>query len=474
VAKLTNSGAAAAQGQDPLSAGGRTAAMTIGKHIPIVHVEPVHVFYTVGCWALAITMMAPHANDWMLHLVQGKAYFYYLGYPLALVAFLFCGSALRGLQTTVGKLWLIFSVWLVLDIPFSVWRSGSLELVRNYLSRDVLWFFVISGLAINLRYVKFLLHAAIFSAFMVVGTCAFFGTDIDGRFRIPESSFFASANELAITLVINMGLFSFLLTKKWRWKILGGAGIVLSGFYMLRTGSRGGFVAALLLLAISFIGAKNKVNAILVVAPLLLTIPLVKRETLMRLALIYIKPEKVEVVSDKDESSIASQISRQYLLRRSVEVSFRHPLFGVGPGQFIEATSGADQKRGKHSPALGTHNTYTQVSSECGVIPFICFVGALVIPIRRMRHLYKHVQTLPELGEVPQMAYAILLCLAGYGGAMLFHHVAYSGHLPLFSALAVSLWLAVEGVIAKQPRETVVAPVMAGNRKRPWVRSNGA
>ena len=467
-----NSAAVAAQAAIP-PAGGPTAAPAIGGHVPIVQVEPVQIFFTIGCWALVFCNIAPVANDWMLHWVGGKAYFYYLSYPLAICAFIFCGTMLRGLQSVVGKLWLVFSAWLILDIPFSVWRSGSLDLVKGYLWRDVLLFFVISAVAVNVRFVKFLLHGSIIAAFMVLGSCFMFGSDLDGRFTVPKSSFFESANDLAITLVVNIGLFSFLLHKKFVWKLIGGTAIVLSGFYMLRTGSRGAFVAALLLLFIGFMGARNKLNAILLLIPLVLSATLVKHETLMRLAMIYIKPETVEITSNTDESSIASQISRQYLLRRSIEVSVTHPLFGVGPGQFIEATSGADQKRGKHSPALGTHNTYTQVSSECGVIPFVCFVGMVVIPLRRMRKLYKQRFTQPELREVPAMAYAMMLSITGYCGAMFFHHVAYSGYLPHFSALAMALWLAVESTLARQPKEEP-APAPAPAMRipnRPWVRA---
>lgn len=453
---------------------GTAAASAFGKHVPIVRVEPVHIFYAAGCWALAFCQLAPQANDWMLHLVGAKAYLYYLGYPVALGAFLFCGTALRGLQDIVGKLWLLFSAWLILDIPFSVWRGGSLDLLKSYLVRDVLFFFVICALAINLRFVRFLLHAAIFGAFMVLGTCIFFGAEVDNRFVIPNSSFFSSANDLAIELVVNIGLFSFLMTKKsFGLKILGLVAIVLSSFYLLRTGSRGGFVAGLLLLLIFFIGSKNKVNAVLPLLPLIVIVPLIKHETLMRLVMIYAKPEQAKLLSESDEGIVASQMSRQYLLRRSVEVTLTHPLFGVGPGQFIEATSGADRKKGKHSAALGTHNSYTQISSECGLIPFVCFVGALAIPLRRMRRLYKHPPPLPELREVPNMAYAIFLSLTGYCGAMFFHHVAYSGYLPQFSALAVGLWLGVESVLAQQPKEEPAPAPAPVSVKRPWVRSNG-
>jgi O-antigen ligase len=71
----------------------------------------------------------------------------------------------------------------------------------------------------------------------------------------------------------------------------------------------------------------------------------------------------------KNEEASESQEIRQYLLQKSVEFTISHPLVGVGPGQF-------DTYEGKFDLSQGmwrsTHNTFTQISSECG-LPALIF-----------------------------------------------------------------------------------------------------
>jgi O-antigen ligase len=127
-----------------------------------------------------------------------------------------------------------------------------------------------------------------------------------------------------------------------------------------------------------------------------------------------------------------------------------------------------------YSSSLGTHNTYTQVSSECGLVPFFCFISVLVISFRRMRRLSKEGRGRPELQEASAMAHAIFLALAGYSGSVLFHHVAYSGYLTQITALATALFAAAEPMLARQsaPEPAQPSPVPIPGR-RPWVRAYG-
>jgi len=61
------------------------------------------------------------------------------------------------------------------------------------------------------------------------------------------------------------------------------------------------------------------------------------------------------------EASLSAQ-QRKELLFKSLKVTVRHPLFGVGPGNF-EVVSGAWDV---------THNSYTQISAEGGIPAFFC------------------------------------------------------------------------------------------------------
>src|SRR5258708_13880987 len=71
--------------------------------------------------------------------------------PLTMACVLASGGLRRALRGPIG-LWLTgFSIWLLVVTPFSVWRTGSLELVGNYFVKNLSMFFLIAGLVMSLR-----------------------------------------------------------------------------------------------------------------------------------------------------------------------------------------------------------------------------------------------------------------------------------------------------------------------------------
>ena len=76
-----------------------------------------------------------------------------------------------------------------------------------------------------------------------------------------------------------------------------------------------------------------------------------------------------------DASAIASTDARMRLLTKSIKYTLYHPLFGVGPGMFAVAEDKEAHANGlRHGTWQGTHNSYTQVSSELGIPGCIFYV----------------------------------------------------------------------------------------------------
>jgi len=71
--------------------------------------------------------------------------------------------------------------------------------------------------------------------------------------------------------------------------------------------------------------------------------------------------------------------ARRELLKESIRLSFQHPLFGVGPGNFPAATEFWRV----------SHNTYTELSAEGGFPALILFVVILGLAFRNVRRLRK-------------------------------------------------------------------------------------
>nr|MBA3321802.1 O-antigen ligase family protein [Pyrinomonadaceae bacterium] len=76
-----------------------------------------------------------------------------------------------------------------------------------------------------------------------------------------------------------------------------------------------------------------------------------------------------------DPNGSASQ--RQAILTRSIIVALRHPLLGIGMGNFHIMSI----------RELVSHNSYTQVASEMGMTALVLYVMFMVAPLRRLRQM---------------------------------------------------------------------------------------
>ena len=69
-----------------------------------------HKLGILGFW---LSTLSYALSDWLRPFSGGKAYLYYVGFPLSVLCLLFCGTTLRGCRTKAGKLWLLLMLWMV-------------------------------------------------------------------------------------------------------------------------------------------------------------------------------------------------------------------------------------------------------------------------------------------------------------------------------------------------------------------------
>ncbi len=139
------------------------------------------------------------------------------------------------------------------------------------------------------------------------------------------------------------------------------------------------------------------------------------------------------------ESAISSTQSRKILLRRSLLFTIKHPLFGVGPGMFPVADDEYSKSLGQNKGQwLGTHNSYTQVSSELGIPAFIFYLAAIVYATKGPYAIYKRTVGDPRLADMGNMALGLHYCMIIYAVTVLFDYIAYSQMLPVFGGLAAA------------------------------------
>jgi O-antigen ligase len=135
-----------------------------------------------------------------------------------------------------------------------------------------------------------------------------------------------------------------------------------------------------------------------------------------------LETEGVEITSQVDAQSVGSQISREELLKKAIELTLTHPLVGVGPGQFSEVVLEEARSRGEHIVDLKQHNTYTQVSSEMGLPALFFYCAALAMCIRMNYQVAKRAWALPGQQVVVAQSLCLFVACLGYAANTMFVH----------------------------------------------------
>jgi len=120
---------------------------------------------------------------------------------------------------------------------------------------------------------------------------------------------------------------------------------------------------------------------------------------------------------------------RRQLLYRSINVALRHPVFGIGMGNFHTVSL--------HE--LVSHNAYTQVAAEMGMTAFVVYVLFIISPLRRLRKIEMSSLFNRSQSRFYYMAVGLQASLAAYMVASFFGSVAYLWYIYYLVGYAVAL-----------------------------------
>ena len=402
-------------------------------------------FHRVCLFVVCANFLVAFSNEFSYRLFHGKAYLSTVTIVLLPIAVLMTGNLLRGMRVGFGKWWLAFGLWLAVCAPFSYWRSDTLLVLRDFYARSFLLYFAICACVLTIQQAKKVMHTLAFSTVLVVITCAVFGAvSGDGRFAVPFSnfSFFSNSNELALQLVFGIIILIFpFFERGMAWKLLAFVLIPASGMYTLKTGSRGTLLASIAVgLTLLFLSrSKGKLIAFMafcIVIALVATPP----EARHRLLSVTLNPTADTSTDENVRSAIASQEARKNILWQSVDMTLHHPIFGVGPGEFAAAQFAIITAKGEWSVWIGTHNSYTQVSSESGIPGFIFYVATIFVCLRINYRLYRLCSARDDLKEHAGISLCMLLGTVLYMVGTLFFHIAYGTFLPTIAGLTAAIY----------------------------------
>lgn len=138
---------------------------------------------------------------------------------------------------------------------------------------------------------------------------------------------------------------------------------------------------------------------------------------------------RLATIFDSASDITGSSSQRTQVLKRSILVALRYPLFGVGIGNFHH----------KSFQELGTHNAYTQVAAETGIAAMVCYIILLVHPLRKLRLMERDMFERNDTSRYYYLAIGLQASLVGYMVASFFAAVAYQWYVYYLVGYAIAL-----------------------------------
>jgi O-antigen ligase len=243
----------------------------------------------------------------------------------------------------------------------------------------------------------------------------------------------SNSNDYAANVILLMPAIAYLTMRRGTnivLKILGVGALGCGCFLVLSTGSRGALISmALSTLYLLKAGSWKVRGAILVGLPVLIlaAIPVRPGQAALRLTSLF---------SSKNDTSesVESQMQRTALLMESIRATIAHPMLGVGPGTFQEYQAQLAGENGQRGMWHETHNSYTQISSECGVPAVICYLAAIFMTYRVFGRGRKSAD--PRLREISTV---LSLMLVSFAVCMFFLAQGYGFGFPVMGGIAISI-----------------------------------
>jgi hypothetical protein len=368
-----------------------------------------------------------HANFHIISVLGGLTYLFSI----------FSGQLFRAFKERSTWLWLGFAALMCVSTATSFWKGGSFPIFIDYIETALPVIFVIPAVVVTKGNIKAMV-SVIGLACITTALTGVLNDDFKfGRLTIDAAgSDISDPNDYSAHLILMMPALAYLTLRAGRpflLKLIGCAGLGLCLVQILSTGSRGAFVGmAITTLFIAVVSPKRVKFAIFAGVPILalVAIPFVPSSSLTRLSTMFSAS-----ASAKEGEAADSSDARLALLKASWQATLEHPVLGIGPGVFMDyQANSAAKENGQRGLWHVSHNTYTQVSSECGIPALLLYIGALGASLISLRKSSRSGDQ--ELAVVAQF---VAVMVVGFCACIIFLSLAYNVQLLVLSALSVAI-----------------------------------
>lgn len=325
---------------------------------------------------------------------------------------------------------LLFCLTGLLSIPFAINRQEAWAEFSGTFIRCIVIFIVMINVVRTEARLKGLLFLALASSIWLsveaindyrLGLMTVEGYRAAGR----GTGIFGNTNDMALHLVTILPISVALLfgAKGVVRRLLYGACAAVMISAIVLSYSRGAFlgmVVVFLFIALK-LGRRRRVEIALAVLGFAALIVLLAPDKYgIRLLSIVIPSLDPEGSAD----------SRRGELFRSIYVALRHPLLGIGMGNYQPEMS---------YKGLVTHNSYTQVASEMGMTALACYTMLIVTPLKKLAQIGRETFETRRDSRFYYLALGLQASLLAYLVSSIFLSVAYVWYVYYLVAYAVCL-----------------------------------
>ena len=152
----------------------------------------------------------------------------------------------------------------------------------------------------------------------------------------------------------------------------------------------------------------------------------------------------------------SSRVARKQLLLRGLQMTLRHPVFGVGVGNFVPAEAHQTQEEGRRAAWHENHNTFLQISSETGIPGLILYLCALGYCIKSTYSIYRRSRGDARLLDINRLAFCLFLSLLCWTMGAFFDSQGYRFDFPMLAGVSGAFVVAASNEMRR--RGPAVAP----------------
>lgn len=392
---------------------------------------------------------------------------YWLGIP-TMMLLVVSGAIGRTLAWRPAILWSLFAVWLLISLPFSSYRGGSLETLGIYYRAEFPILFLTGGIVTNYKELRRMM-------LVVGGACVFnlltarlFMREFGERQGMTFGTI-ANPNDLSVHLLLVLPFLIFPILQS-RKKLLKLALLPLVAYglvVIVQAGSRGAALATVVALcSMFFFGSSRLRVALMVIGPLalVLVIAVTSDSVLRRIG--TLSAESAGNTFEEQEA-IGSSMLRRYLLEKSLVAAATHPIFGIGVDQFPNWVGKERVAEGLVGGWNETHNVYTQIASEVGIPGFLLYLGGILTGFSLLLRVRRYTKDRPDWEPFFTASLCLLVSSCGYFFAITFFTLAYRFYPLALAGFSISLMRAFQNELQARrlahPESVARNPGYVGN-----------